>query len=160
MKKYLFSLLFLFIFLFAGCKTINVPLKDKKKPAVFYYTNELSKNINNQATFNCTIMDTNLYKEKTLDEQDIKIILSFLTILNKNDFVSTKVELPSKPIYKMFLTFDKAKFVINVYNEKYISLYPWDGEFPPDIIDMNNINASNNLYHLCRYIISSQIKGQ
>lgn len=162
MKRHIFLLLLIitFIFLFSGCKVINVPLRNKKKPVLFYYTNALSKSINNQKLFNCTIMDTNLYNEKKLDEEDLKIISSFLSKLNKNSFISTKTELPPKPIYKMFITFDDSKFVINVYSEKYISLYPWDGEFPPDIIDMSNINISNNLYHLCRYIILNKTELQ
>ncbi|WP_045516751.1 DUF4883 family protein, partial [Clostridium sporogenes] len=46
------------------------------------------------------------------------------------------------------------KYIINVYNKQYISVYPFDGNFPMDYIDMNNIPEAYNLYNLCNFLFN------
>ncbi|HID0886129.1 TPA: DUF4883 family protein, partial [Clostridium botulinum] len=60
----------------------------------------------------------------------------------------------SKPLYKIFFTFEKDKYIINVYNKQYISVYPFDGNFSMDYIDMNNIPEAYNLYNLCNFLFN------
>jgi hypothetical protein len=124
------------------------------KPNNFYYTNILAKNLALETSCKVTILDTNFYKEKELNKDNINIIRYLLKNLNKNNFISKPKALTSKPIYKIYLTFSKDKFVINVYSDKYIAIYPWDGNYPMDYIDMKGIPASLNLYSLCKYLFN------
>lgn len=125
----------------------------KKKPFNFYYTNQLAKNLSLSKNCKTIILDTNFYKEKDLVKDDIDTIKKFTKELNKQNFVDKPTNLPAKPIYKLFFTFDKEKYIINVYNERYLSIYPWDGTYPMDYIDMNGISPSYNLHSLCKYLI-------
>jgi hypothetical protein len=155
LKKILLSLYTLFIIsvLFAGCnyKFNNISL-NKNKPNNFYYTNILAKNLTLDSSVKCTVVDTNFFKEKDLPKENIDTVKLMLNVLNKNNFISKPKDIPEKPVYKIFFTFNKEKLIINVYNEKYLSIYPWDGNFPMDYIDMTGIPASLNLYSLCKFI--------
>ena len=138
-----------------GCSKIDIPFLSRKKSCNFYYTNELAKNIHNEPAYSCTILDTNLYKEKALSKKDLVIISSFLKELKKDNFMISEPAHNRKPAYRMFVTFSKSKFVINVYDSRYISVFPWDGYYKEDYIDMNNISSAFNLYNLCRFTILS-----
>ncbi|MBI6873002.1 DUF4883 family protein [Clostridium aciditolerans] len=154
MKKILISLCTLFIIsiLLVGCNynfsNINF---NKTKPNNFYYTNILAKNLTLESSVKCVILDTNFYKEKELSKENLDTVKSMLKALNKNNFVSKPRDIPEKPIYKMFFTFNKEKLVINVYSEKYLSVYPWDGNYSMDYIDMSSLPISLNLYNLCKF---------
>lgn len=154
MKKILISLCTLFIIsiLLVGCNYnfSNISF-NKTKPNNFYYTNILAKNLTLESSVKCVILDTNFYKEKELSKENLDTVKSMLKTLNKNNFISKPKDIPEKPIYKMFFTFNKEKLVINVYSEKYLSVYPWDGSYPMDYIDMSNLPISLNLYNLCKF---------
>lgn len=147
------------IFSLAGCsfaignyKVDNLSVS-KKKPNNFYYTNLLAKNLTLSSSCKAIVLDTNFYKEKDLVKEDVDTIKKFTKELNKQNFVDKPSDLPAKPIYKLYFTFDKEKYIINVYNERYLSIYPWDGNYPMDYIDMNSISPSNNINSLCKYLI-------
>ena len=155
MKKFLYSLYTLFIIsvLFVGCNyKFNDINFNKNKPNNFYYTNILAKNLTLDSSVKCTALDTNFYKEKNLQNENINAVKLMLKSLNKNNFISKPKDIPQKPTYKIFFTFNKEKLVINVYNEKYLSIYPWDGSYPMDYIDMTGVPASLNLHNLCEFI--------
>lgn len=137
-----------------GCsfKSINIPIL-KDKPFNYYYTNLLCKDLNLESNYKVVIFETNLFKEKQISKDDSVSIKGFLKDLKSNDFIKKPASLPAKPAYKIFITFGSDKFVINVYTDRYVSIYPWDGVYSMDYIDMSNTQTANNLYYLCNYII-------
>ncbi len=139
-----------------GSYTINNLTVTKKKPYNFYYTNNLAKNLTLESSIKIDLLDTNFYKEKELSKEDIELVKNFAKALKKQNFIDKPKELPEKPAYKLFFTFSKEKFIINVYNEKYISVYPWDGIYPMDYIDMEGIQPIYNIFGLCKYLIPRQ----
>lgn len=145
--------LFIISILFVGCnyKFDNISI-NKNKPNNFYYTNILAKNLTLDSSVKCTALDTNFYKEKDLQKENLDTAKLMLKAVNKSNFISKPKDIPEKPAYKIFFTFSKEKLVINIYNEKYLSIYPWDGNYPMDYIDMTGIPASLNLYNLCKFI--------
>ncbi|MCM8710352.1 DUF4883 family protein [Clostridium sp. SYSU_GA19001] len=160
MKK---KLLNIFIFLIipvilTGCTvkigsyTINNFTLTRKKPNNLYYTNNLVKNLTFETTFKVNALDTNFYKEKELSKEDIDTIKNFTKALKKTNFIEKPKELPEKASYKLYFTFNKDKYVINIYNERYISVYPWDGTYSMDYIDMTGIQPLYNLFNLCEYL--------
>jgi len=154
MKKnliYFAALCLLISLLFMGCNfTIN-----KKKPSNYYYTNLLAKNLILSTSCKASTVDTNFYKKQTLTQDDVDTIKKFTKALNKKNFISCPKDLPIKPAYKIIIDFDKDKLVINVYNEKYISIYPWDGSYSMDYLNISDIEAGYNLFNLCKYLIPS-----
>lgn len=155
----LFVFIAIFTLLLSGCKfsigqyTINNLSVTKKKPFNFYYTNQLAKNLTLESKVNAKLIDMGFYKEKDLSKEDMDTVKNFLKSLKKENFVDKPKDIPSKPSYKIFFTFSKDKYVINVFNEKYISIYPWDGSYTMDYIDMNGIYSSYNMFKLSKYLI-------
>lgn len=159
-KRFLYIIIVLSIpFILAGCSikvgnySINNFTVTKNKPNNYYYTNSLAKNLTLESNFKVKLLDTNFYKEKELTKDDIDIIKNFAKSLKKSNFIDKPKELPNKPLYKFFLTFNNEKYVINVYNEKYISVYPWDGSYSMDYVDMDGIQTLYNLFGLCKFLI-------
>lgn len=124
-----------------------------KKPNNYYYTNNVIKYLTLDSNIKVKLLDTNFYKEKELSQEDIETIKSFSKALKKVNFIEKPKELSRKPAYKLFFTFNKEKYIINVYNEKYIAVYPWDGTYSMDYVDMSGTQNLYNLYGLCKYLI-------
>ena len=123
------------------------------KPNMYYYTNLISNLLILDSNLEVKLLDTSFYKEKELSKDDIDTIKNFTKALKKYNFIEKPKGLPQKPAYKLFFTFDKKKYIINVYNEKYLAIYPWDGTYPMDYIDMTGTQNLYNLYGLCQYLI-------
>ena len=138
---------------FTGCSYSYNSLFNHKKPYNFYYTNLLTRDVKLENSFLGIVLDTNFYKEQTFTTEQSAIAKNFILHLHTNNFINKPNDLPAKPPYKIYLTFKADKYVIEIYNEKYISVYPWDGSYPKDYINMENIPISYNLYSLCKYII-------
>jgi hypothetical protein len=159
-KKLSYIIILLFVpVIFMGCTikigsyTVNNLTVTKKKSNNFYYTNNLAKHLTLDSSTKIKLLDTNFYKEKELSEEDIVIVKNFTKALKKPNFIEKPKELPERPAYKLFFTFSKEKYVVNVYDEKYISVYPWDGTYSMDYIDMEGIQPLYNIYGLCKYLI-------
>ncbi|AEB75526.1 DUF4883 family protein [Clostridium botulinum] len=125
---------------------------NRKKPANFYYTNLLVKNLSLYDKYEVKILDTNFYKRQDISNEDIKIICSFFKELKKPNFITPSSSFNEKPKYKIFFSFpqSKEKYVINVYNSEYLSVQPWDGDFPMDYISTKNIPFRFSIYNLCK----------
>ncbi|MFD3157687.1 DUF4883 family protein [Haloimpatiens sp. FM7330] len=137
--------------LFSAC---SIPISSKqKKPNNQYYYNLLANNIVYNKKYTISVLDTNFYKNKKVENKNLSILMHFMNSISKNNFIKKPNDLPSKPAYKLFFEFKNEKFVINIYNEKYISIYPWDGKYEMDYLDMSNVYAAYNLYGFCKYLI-------
>ncbi|WP_318737002.1 DUF4883 family protein [Clostridium sp. JS66] len=149
------SMSFIIAILFVGCNyNLSNIMFNKNKPNNFYYTNLLAKDLTLETSYKCVAVDTNLSKEKEIDSENKLLFKNMLKSLNKNNFIAKPKDLPDKPAYKIFFTFNKEKMVISVYNEKFISIYPWDGNYDMDYIDMNGVPLSLNLYSICKFIFN------
>lgn len=153
MKKILLLLISIFIIVSAcSCNfTIN-----KKKPSTYYYTELLSKNFVQNVPYKITVFDTNLYKDKTLPNEYKTCVKNLVGYLKPNNFITSIKKLPTSPVYKIFVEFNnKEKFVINVYNKDLITIYPYDGIYNADYVNVKNIYPSYNLYTLSQYVIEN-----
>ena len=139
------------LILFTSCSYLSESKKTNN-----YYTSNLIGLINTEDDYMCSIFDMNLYKEKDLNVDDFYILGNFTKALNEKSFTKKPNDLDGKSAYKMILTFNKDKYVINVYNSKYVTIHPWDGNEEMDYIDMSNIPLSYNLFYLCNYIFSGK----
>ncbi|WP_234121496.1 DUF4883 family protein [Clostridium hydrogenum] len=151
LKKLLAATLIITCLFTTGCTSID--LLHKTKPCAFYYTNCLLKSFHTEKNVKASLIDTSYYKNHDLTLDEINQTMDFLNKLSKNNFIKKPTNLPSKPLYRMFYSFSNAKYVIDVFNKDYISIYPWDGDFEKDYLNISNIPASCNLYNLCEYAI-------
>lgn len=158
-RYYILFIIILFSTLSFGCTfkigraTFNNFTVTFKKPNKYYYTNNIAKYLTLNSDVKVKLLDTNFYKEKDLSEEDINTIKNFTKALKKSNFIEKPKDLIQKPAYKLFFTFDKEKYIITVYNERYIAVCPWDGIYSMDYIDMNGTQNLYNLYGLCKFLI-------
>jgi len=137
-----------------GCKyNFNKDIFMKSKPSNYYYTKLLMADLSIEPPKELYALFMNFYKKKDFSKEDLSTLVNFLNSLKNDSFIDKPANVPAKPLYKIFLTFSENKYIINIYNEKYISIYPWDGDFKMDYIDTSKIYKAYNLYGLCKYLI-------
>lgn len=149
MKKRKIILILFFLFLLSGCSSSF----NDKKPSTSYYTNLLEAALAAEPKSNIVLLDLNFYKERPLQGEEVTFVKNFFKYLNKQSFIQKPADLPQNPLYKYFFTFTETKYVINVYNDKYLSIYPWDGNYLEDYVSMDGVVKAYNLYNLCKYFI-------
>ena len=125
----------------------------KSKPTNYYYTNLLMKDLSLEAPTELYALYMNFYKKEDFSKEDLSTFSNFFNSLNDANFIAKPANLPAKPLYKIFLTFSENKYMINIYNENFISIYPWDGDYSVDYIDTTKMYKAYNLYGLCKYLI-------
>lgn len=138
----------------AGCSSIQSLNLKNKKPSKFYYTEEML-NCFKDKKCEINILSTKFYKGQRMDEGATLTLRKFFKYVKSENFIDPPSDLKKEPEYKLFLTFNKEKYIIDIYNEDLISIYPWDGAYEKDYISMKNTYVSYNLYHLCKYIIDN-----
>jgi len=137
-----------------GCTyNFNKNIFNKSKPTNYYYTKLLMKDLSLKPPTELYALYMNFYKKKDFSKDDLTTFSQFFNSLTNASFIAKPAGLPAKPLYKIFLTFSENKYVINIYDEKFISIYPWDGDFDMDYIDISKMFKAYNLYGLCKYLI-------
>ena len=144
--------------MFTGCDLL-LPYTNVTKPSSYYYTNLLAKDSGLEKKYKVLIIDMNFYNERLINNGNIDTVNSFIHSLTNKNFISKPKDLPSKPLFKIIFSFSKDKFVINVYNENYLSIFPWTGNYEMDYISMKDIPVSYNLLNLSKYIIPNERKS-
>lgn len=159
MKKTILLLItfILSICIFTGCTSPNTynPFISKEKPSTDYYTTLLKETLAEESPSKVYMFYREFFKEFTFPDPDIEDILSFIETLQKSDFIEKPEDLPEKYAYKVYLTFSESKYVISIYNEKYVSISSWDGDYKEDYADISTIPLSINIYGICKYFTSN-----
>ncbi len=151
-------LIFILTILLSGC-IINDPkyINFKSKPNDYYYSNEIYSKVKKNEIFKLQVFDADLYKYYDVADADYDIILNFFSALKSKNYL-TELNSEDKPPYELIITFNDAKYVINVYSNTEASVYPWDGCFKEDIVDMTGVCNHDNLYYFCQYVIEESQK--
>lgn len=148
----IFLIIFCFSFLLISCSQIII--SPKEKPSLNYHTKNLS-NIVSKDNIKIRILDLNIYSEVIVDPEDVRIIDDLLKSLNDSNFINEE-SLPSKPLYKIFIDLDKEKYVIDVYGDDIITLYPWDSDINKDYLSLKDTPNSFKLEPFCQYVFNKK----
>ncbi|MBU5592799.1 DUF4883 family protein [Clostridium sp. MSJ-4] len=127
----------------------------KNKPNGHFYTEDLFLNLNKDENFSCRVYESNLHKEASLNKEQLSTLTEFFSSLTLDNFVEKPKDFSEKPVYKMFITANSKKYIIDIYNDTNISIYPWDGNYDIDFINMKNIHSAYNLFSFCKYTINN-----
>ncbi|SHJ69511.1 DOmain of unknown function [Hathewaya proteolytica DSM 3090] len=152
MKKFLIALIMLCFIFTCGCEKAILLNSKKEKPSPKYYSEKL---INSFSSGSCKvrILSTDFYRSVAIDEVYYLTIRKFFKYVPKENFGVKPDFSKISPKYKMFIDFnDNQRYVINIYNESLITVFPWDGIYDVDCISMQNTYTSYNLFYLCDYI--------
>ena len=149
-KLIIFIILSLFLI---GCD-INNPkyINLKKKESINYYSNEIYFKILNNEDYTLTMFDTDVSKNTLIDKEEQVIIENFLSSLTSSNYLKNSDDISNKEAFHLIIEFDDSKYIFNVYDENLVTVYPWDGVFPEDIITSENVPLRYNLYDFCNHI--------
>lgn len=149
-KKVIFIFLLISVLCFSGCANTKEFL-NKNKPELNYYTENLTKILSNEKPKTIKVFYKEFFDEFTFPQADCSDIISFINILNAKNFIEKPEDLPDTYKYKVYLEFNDEKYAITVFDEKYISIYSWDGKYEVDYANMTDIPLQLNLYSICKY---------
>lgn len=162
MKKFIaFIVVITISYLFTSCAfNESQYIRPSAKPAPNYYTNEIKDKINKNEEYIIKVFDLNIYKYYEVNKKEHSIIPEFIDALN-NESYGIEIEDGLTAEYKIIIEFSNSKYIINAYNDKLISVHPWDGVYPEDKVSMEGIPDYYNLYKYCEYIkkVSSGFEG-
>lgn len=161
MKKYLLTgALIMLLFISSGCNlNYNEYPSFETKPGYDFYTNSLTSQLSKEGDFQVMLLETNYSTEIDVDANGKETLKEFFMSLSENSFITDNLilkDLPEKPIYRLYVSTDNEKYVINIFSEDIANLHPWDGMFTEDYINMNNSPKAYNLYGLCSYILKNR----
>ncbi len=137
---------------FISCNTMNI--FNKEKTSLSYHTKNLEKALEN-TTPKIRILDMNIYSEIVVDEEDIRILKDLVLSLKDNNFIP-KEELPKKPLFKLFANIDKEIYVLDIFGDDLVTLYPWDSDFDKDYISLKEVPNSFKLEPFCHYVFEKK----
>ena len=139
---------------FDNPKYINL----KDKPNLYYYSNDIYKKVKKDCKYSIRVFDYNLYKYYDVSDKDNDILPSFFQSLTNENYIEEAPADIKEPLYKVIITFEDSKkstYAINVYNNNFVTLYPWDGSFEEDNITMDGVPRYDNLYDFCLYVVNN-----
>lgn len=130
----------------------------KVKPSSNYYISNLTNSIKSDedlfSDIEVSILTTDFYNKNSLKKEFFEPVLYSLLsyekkALDNTDGISFE---NSRPKYKYIVKHHNQKYIIDVYNETYFTIYYWDGEFKKDVISMKNSYPYENLYKISEFV--------
>lgn len=152
LKRITLIFICLFCLSLTSCGIVNPKyIQFKEQENVGYYSNEIIEKINKGESFTLQVFDSNFYKYFPVPKEENEILYIFFNSISNENF-KDELEKDSKDQFKLIIDFETDKYIIDVFDSNTISIYPWDGNYYKDIIDMSNVPLSYNLYDFCKYI--------
>lgn len=131
-----------------------------EKPEKNYYINRLcSKFEQDNETLNnieISLLITNYYKYLSLPDEHKKSVVSSIKTFNNAAFDGEENFSSKKPLFKYVIKIQEEKYIIDVFDDDFFTVYLWDGKYPKDIITMKNSYPYENLYEISQYIYGFQ----
>ncbi|WP_297520437.1 DUF4883 family protein [uncultured Clostridium sp.] len=152
MKKFiLFSILSISLN-FISCSTIEYS-SNKNKPSESHYSESLKELITTDIT-EIKLIENKFYKEVILDKNSTKLISD---MVNELDLKSITLPLSSdiECLFKLHIKNNTQKYVIDVYGNDIISIYPWDGVYEKDFLDISSLPLSLKAESICNFILKN-----
>jgi len=149
MKK---TFLFIIIFIFSAI-AVSCIIPAKTKNCNFYYTSKLLNKVNEKKDFEIKALYMSYYKTKVLSTEEKGIVIKYLKSVNESDFKESR-ENKEKPVYRLYINFKDEIYIIDIFNNEDIGIFPYDGDFQQDVLKMNSKYRCYNLYYLCKNLFN------
>lgn len=109
------------------------------------------KEISKEDILNIKIVEKTFYSKKTVEKNDIPIFVEMINNINF-DNISDSVLQENNYLFKIYIECEDSKFLIDVYGDDIISIYPWDGLTPKTFLSVSNLPLSIKTESICNYI--------
>ena len=154
MKRFTIYTFLILSLLLQGC-SFNDPkyINFSKKSSPDFYTKEIYSKLLNDEEYSIELFNTNFYKNVPINkEEDNDIIENFIRSLSKDNYKTDWTIPEEKEPYQLKITFDDSKYVIKIYSNSIVTVSPWDGIYPEDIINIEDVPNRYNLFDFCSHI--------
>jgi hypothetical protein len=151
-------ILLLLLSTLTGCSSENPKyINFSTKPNNHYYTDQLKNKILTDENFTIYVFDTNLYKEIEVSKEENPIIKNFISSLISDNYSNDEVK--NKEIYRLKIVFSDDKYLIKVFDNSVVSIFPWDGNYQEDIISIKDLPLRYNLLDFCNHIANKPLSN-
>ncbi len=127
-----------------------------EKPLKNYYINRLCSKLDvENETLNNTeisLLITNYYKYISLPVEHKQAVISSIKTFENHTFEGEYEFSNKKPLFKYIIKIQGEKYIIDVFDDDFLTVYLWDGKYPKDIITMKDSYPYENLFKLSEYI--------
>lgn len=155
-KKFTTIFIIILCFSLALTSCSKADIFTKEKPSLNYHTKNLSE-IASKDNVKIRILDMNIYSEVIVDNEDARIVEDLLKSLKDSNFIQEE-PLPTKPLYKFFIDVASTKYVIDIYGDDIMTLYPWDSDISKDYISLKDTPNAFKLEPFCQYVFNKKQK--
>ena len=138
------TIAFTFKFLFSTYR-INI----ENKSEILYSFNSLDEN-----TLSIKILETKFNAQRTIKNDDLNILKSMLKGIDDSTRISDP-NILTQSLFKIYINDDKKKYVIDLYGDDILSIYPWDGTTEKEFISAKKLPNSLNPESICNYIFKN-----
>ena len=143
---FLITIIFTFKFLFS---TYTINTENKAEAEILYSFKSLDEN-----TLSIKVLETKFNAKKTIENDDLVILKNMLKGIDS----SVRIENPNistQSLFKIYINDDEKKYVIDLYGDDILSLYPWDGTTEKEFISVKKLPNSLNPESICNYIFKN-----
>ena len=152
MKK-LFVFIFIFITtLLVSCSNIEYS-RNVTKPVENYYTKSI-KSLKSEEIKEIKLIENKFYKEVILDKTSSNLILEMINSLDESKTVEALNDY-IECLFKLHIESNSNKYVIDVYGNDIISIYPWDGIYEKDFLDISSLPLSLKAESICNFLLKN-----
>lgn len=147
--------IFIFIFLitsFISCSNIEYS-RNITKPNDSYYTENI-KTLKNDEIKQIKLIENKFYKEVILDKNSSKLIIDMINALDKSNSTQA-LDDNIECLFKLHIENNSNKYVVDVYGNDIISIYPWDGIYEKDFLDISELPLSLKAESICNFILKN-----
>jgi hypothetical protein len=152
MKHFKLIIILPLIFILQSCSLTGPEyIHFDKKETPNFYINEINSKLLNGENYSIEIFNTNLYKRIKIEDSEKVILENFINSLANSNYIDNEKPTTLEP-YEMRIEFKDEKYIIKIYNETTITVFPWDGIYEEDLINMINVPERYNLLDFCTNI--------
>lgn len=137
---------------FISCNSLNI--FNKEKTSLSYHTDNLGNSLKKNSP-KIRILDMNIYSELIVDEEDIRILSDLIFSLKDDNFIPSE-EIPKKPLFKLFVDVGEDKYVLDIFGDDLITIYPWDSHLEKDYISLKDVPNAFKLEPFCHYAFNKK----
>lgn len=148
----------LLLFTLTSCGVENPKyINFSTKPNNHYYTDQLENKILTDENFTLYVFDTNLYKEIEVSKEENPILKNFISSLALDNYFNNEIK--NKEIYRIKVVFNDDKYLISIFDNSTVSIFPWDGNYKEDIISIKDLPLRYNLLDFCNHICNKPLSN-
>ena len=96
-----------------------------------------------------------LYKEIEVPNDENPIIENFISSIIHDNYSDEQINI--KEPFRLKIVFNDDKYLIKIFNDSFVSISPWDGNYKEDVISIKDLPLRYNLFDFCNYIANKPL---